>query len=220
MTQQELADKVGLKQPNIARIERGGVLPRTATLVELLEATGHRLVIEPREATGPAVDEAALRRRLAMPIPRRTKAMIDGPRHDILRRLRRFGVPFVLVGEVAEAAHGAPASAPGLIEICHPATDAAQERLSLALEGLARDARHLRLLTESAAGDDYDTLARTAVAMPVVAGLRIRVAALEDLIRTRRAGSTAPDREVASVLEAVEALRSPLSSPAPSGPID
>ncbi|MGI8828192.1 MAG: helix-turn-helix domain-containing protein [Candidatus Limnocylindria bacterium] len=39
MTQQQLARAVGMPQPSIARIERGTVLPRTATLTELLAAT-------------------------------------------------------------------------------------------------------------------------------------------------------------------------------------
>ena len=55
------------------------------------------------------------------------------------------------------------------------------------------DAERLRILTETAAGDDYDVLVPNAVAMHVEAGILVRVAAIEDLIRVRRAGSTPED---------------------------
>jgi predicted transcriptional regulator len=47
MTQHELALAAGVPQPSIARIERGTVNPRTATLITILRATGHRLTVEP-----------------------------------------------------------------------------------------------------------------------------------------------------------------------------
>ena len=40
-------------QPSIARIEAGTVIPRTRTLIALLEATGHQLAVVPID---PAVD--------------------------------------------------------------------------------------------------------------------------------------------------------------------
>jgi transcriptional regulator with XRE-family HTH domain len=53
MTQQELAEATGMPQPSIARIEAGAVVPRTATLIALLEATGHQLSVVPID---PATD--------------------------------------------------------------------------------------------------------------------------------------------------------------------
>ena len=53
MTQQELAQATGMPQPSIARIEAGTVVPRTATLIALLEATGHQLSVIPID---PAAD--------------------------------------------------------------------------------------------------------------------------------------------------------------------
>lgn len=47
MTQRDLARAAGMPQPSVARIERGSVIPRTATLIGLLAATGHRLAVEP-----------------------------------------------------------------------------------------------------------------------------------------------------------------------------
>lgn len=48
LTQSELAERIGTKQPAIARIE-GGQLPSTSTLKRIAEATGSRLriVLEP-----------------------------------------------------------------------------------------------------------------------------------------------------------------------------
>ena len=207
MTQEQLADAVGMPQPSIARIERGTVQPLTATLIELLAATGHRLSVEP---IGPAVDQGAIRRRLAMSVPQRTRAaMPSAARLRILRRLRRFNVPFVLIGDLAEAAHGSPGRAGRVIQVCHATTDVATQRLALAREDLGpeADASRLHLVTETDAGDDYDTLARNAVGMHVDAGILVQVAALEDLIRARRARGTPEDQEAAALLLAVADAR-------------
>ena len=63
MTQHDLAQAVGMPQPSIARIEAGTVIPRTATLLAILEATGHQLIVEP---IGPEADDEAIRHRLRM----------------------------------------------------------------------------------------------------------------------------------------------------------
>lgn len=47
MTQQALATAAKVPQPSIARIERGTVTPRAATLIALLHATGHELAVRP-----------------------------------------------------------------------------------------------------------------------------------------------------------------------------
>jgi transcriptional regulator with XRE-family HTH domain len=207
MTQHQLAEAVGMPQPSIARIERGTVLPRTETLIALLAATGHRLAVEPIGAG--RVDEAAVRQRLRMTVPQRTRRAMPGSDPvRVLRRLRRFGVPFVLIGELAEVAHGAPIKVGRVIEVCHASTDAAAQRLALAREDLGReaDASRLRLVTQTDAGDDYDTLLRTAVNLPVDAGILVRVAALEDLVRIRRARRTQKDEEAAVLLLAIPGL--------------
>jgi transcriptional regulator with XRE-family HTH domain len=201
MTQQQLAQAVGMPQPSIARIERGTVLPRTTSLVALLEATGHRLAVEPID-TSP-VDREAIKRRLAMPVSQRTRQATGRARTHILRPLRRCGVPFVLIGELAEVVHGSPAKVGRVVEICHATADVAQERLALALESEHRDAEELRLHTRTDAGDDYDVLVRNAANMTIDAGLQVRVAALDDLIRIRRARHTPQDQEAAAVLRAI-----------------
>lgn len=213
MTQDQLAQAVGMPQPSIARIERGTVLPRTATLVEILRATGHRLAVEP---IGPPVKPGPIKKRLAMTVPQRTRAAMSSIEPiRILRRLRRFGVPFVLIGELAEVAHGSPARIGPIIEVCRASTDVANERLALARADLGRDGEpdRLRLVTRTDAGDDYDLLARNATGMPVDAGILVKVAALEDLIRARRAGTTPADEKAAALLLAIADLHSEATTP-------
>lgn len=207
MTQHDLARAANVPQPSIARIERGTVVPRAATLLALLESTGHRMTVEPIDAP---VDQEAIRRRLAMSVPRRTREAVGapgrkprtGPVH-ILRRLRGSGVPFVLIGELAEVAHGAPLQLRTAVEVCIADTDVARERLALARAELGRQAAGLRIVTESAAGDEYETLDRNATAMPVDAGIMVRVAAIEDLVRVRRAGGSPDDQHAAATLLAI-----------------
>jgi transcriptional regulator with XRE-family HTH domain len=207
LTQQQLADAAGVPQPSIARIERGTVMPRAAMLIDLLAATGHRLAVEPIE---PAADQDAIRKRLGMSVPQRTRASMratKGPTAPVvpLRRLRRFNVPFVLIGELAEVAHGSPVRVRGPIEVCHATTQVAEERLDLARADLGRqaDPSRLRIVTQTDAGDTYDVLVRNAVNLPVDAGLLVRVAAVDDLIRARRARHTLEDDKAASVLMAI-----------------
>jgi transcriptional regulator with XRE-family HTH domain len=217
MTQHDLAKALDMPQPSIARIERGTVTPRTATLIAILEVTGHRLAVEP---IGPAVDHAPIQRQLTMNVPKRTWQALGrksderrmSPIH-ILSRLRRFGVEFVLVGDLAEVVHGAPMKVGREVEIVHAQTDATRERLAQALEDLnaestdgmtySTDAGSLTLRTQTAAGDDYDVLARNARRTFVDGGINVRVAAIEDLVLDRLARSTPEDDDAARVLQAV-----------------
>ncbi len=62
MTQRDLARATGTPQPAIARIERGVVSPRLATLERLLAGTGSRLEVTP--ALGVGVDRTLIRESL------------------------------------------------------------------------------------------------------------------------------------------------------------
>ena len=223
MTQQELARGIGIPQPSIARIERGTVSPRTSTLIEILQATGHELVAEPRTPVGQQ-DRKAIRDRLALDVPRRTRQALGRAAKDrrtsptfILRRLRLFGVRFVLIGDLAEVAHGAPMAVGPVVEICHSRTKEDLERLAKALRDLGAssesvndseldiktDAGQLRVSATTAAGDDYDVLMRNATRVLVDVGLLVPVAALDDLMRIRRARGAPKDVEAEAVLRAI-----------------
>lgn len=59
LSQRELAERVGVAQPAIARIESGRVSPRADTLEHILNACGLRLTIETRRGEG--VDRTVIR---------------------------------------------------------------------------------------------------------------------------------------------------------------
>ena len=90
LTQRALADKAGVPQPSIARIERGLTVPRLDTFQRLLGATGHELQTDVR--LGEGVDRTLIRELLAMTpdqrgqsaarAGRRLVALLEGARVD------------------------------------------------------------------------------------------------------------------------------------------
>ena len=72
LTQRALAAKSGVPQPAIARIERGAVSPRVATLNRLLAATDEALELMPR--IGQGVDRSLIRAALSRTPEERIRA--------------------------------------------------------------------------------------------------------------------------------------------------
>jgi transcriptional regulator with XRE-family HTH domain len=65
LTQAELAQRLGMSQPAIAKLERPDANPTVRTLDRVLRATGHRLqLIAPVWSTG--VDVSLIRKQLAL----------------------------------------------------------------------------------------------------------------------------------------------------------
>lgn len=64
LSQRELAEASGVKQPAIARIESGAVVPRADTLDRLLKACGQELHM--RQRLGDGVDRTLIREMLKM----------------------------------------------------------------------------------------------------------------------------------------------------------
>jgi transcriptional regulator with XRE-family HTH domain len=65
LTQAELAQRLGVSQAAVAKLERPGANPAIATLDDALRATGHRLMLDaPRWR--PGVDESLIRQQLAI----------------------------------------------------------------------------------------------------------------------------------------------------------
>lgn len=64
LSQRELAERTGIAQPTIARIESGAASPRSTTLLRLLDACGYELELIPRGGRG--IDRTALRELLAL----------------------------------------------------------------------------------------------------------------------------------------------------------
>lgn len=157
--------------------------------------------------------------------------MTDGA-FDPLRALdvlRRHRVRFVLIGGLAARLQGSPTLTNDL-DLCYDRNDANLEALAAALKELeARlrgvdedvpfrlDARTLKagdhftfvttagnldVLGHPAGSGGYDDLARTAVPMEI-SGEKVLVAAIEDMIRMKRAAGRPKDRIEVEILEAV-----------------
>lgn len=62
LTQQQLAARVGISQPALARIESGRISPRIDTLARLLRACG--MSLEPMPRAGEGIDRSTIRRML------------------------------------------------------------------------------------------------------------------------------------------------------------
>lgn len=65
ISQAELAQRAGVSQPVVARLERAGSNPSFETLSRMIRATGARL--ELRVAPSPGLDEQQILTRLSMP---------------------------------------------------------------------------------------------------------------------------------------------------------
>lgn len=88
MSQRELAERAGLPQSTVARIESGFVDPRTTTVVKLLNACGERLEAIPRIGTG--VDRSRIRALLQLTPQQRLDAAVAAANNvrALLRSMR------------------------------------------------------------------------------------------------------------------------------------
>jgi transcriptional regulator with XRE-family HTH domain len=66
LTQSQLAERAGVAQSVIARLERGGGNPTFETLERVLHAAGHRLELTAVEQGLVTVDESLIRQQLAL----------------------------------------------------------------------------------------------------------------------------------------------------------
>jgi uncharacterized protein len=84
LTQTQLAERAGLSQAEVARLERAGSNPTAATLERVLRATGHRLELRRLDA----VDETQLRERLEL-TPAERLAAFEASQRNLLSLTRR-----------------------------------------------------------------------------------------------------------------------------------
>ncbi len=91
LSQRELAQKAGVTQATVARIERGQISPRYETVVRLLRACGVELLPRRMEA-GFGVDRTAIRELLRLsPAERLRRAVEDARGLETLLRARFKG---------------------------------------------------------------------------------------------------------------------------------
>ncbi|MGH2723895.1 MAG: helix-turn-helix transcriptional regulator [Actinomycetota bacterium] len=188
LTQAEVARRAGLPQPAVARIERGGGIPRVDTLERLLRACGASLAVEPR--LGMDVDRKEIRDLLRLtPSERLAHASAPGFRPaQVLRILvRGRRVRCVAIGGVAALLRGAPAW-PSTVEVA-PRPDAMnRRRLRLAVQRLGAGRIRYGTVTPRWAlrrVGSYELLDRAAEAVPM-GDFTVRVASVDDLIRLAR----------------------------------
>jgi len=89
LTQRQLAEKSGIPQETIARIERGRADPRVNTLDRLLAACAFGLEVMPRLGIG--IDRTQIRELLQLTPSQRLVLAIDDDRHfvELRRSIRR-----------------------------------------------------------------------------------------------------------------------------------
>lgn len=87
LTQRQLAERAGVPQPTVARIERGTVSPLVGTLQRLLLETGQELSVEHR--LGEGVDRSLIKDRLRLTPVQRVQLAVAEARGMPRIRLRR-----------------------------------------------------------------------------------------------------------------------------------
>jgi transcriptional regulator with XRE-family HTH domain len=92
LTQAELAERAGMTQSIVARIERAGSNPTLATAERLLRATGHTLAVETTRVPS-GVDESQIRERLRLSPGERLRTFEASHRNlgALKRKARRVG---------------------------------------------------------------------------------------------------------------------------------
>ena len=76
MTQADLAAQLGISQAAVAKLERPGANPTLGTLDRILQATGHRLLLDVHTRT-PGVDESLIRKQLELTPAQRIRGIED-----------------------------------------------------------------------------------------------------------------------------------------------
>jgi hypothetical protein len=170
-------------QPAVARLERGGQVPRVDTLERLLQACGRTLTTEPRWAA--RVPRDAIRALRAVdPISRLHGDTAPGFRPlRALRVLAARHVRFVVLGPAAARIHGSPIPLDRLDIVAQP-----DYMNGGRLRGALTRFRTWRIsvgkvVVRRSLGPigSYDLLERAALRLPL-AGRTIRVASIDDLI--------------------------------------
>lgn len=87
LTQRELAGRVGISQPALARIEAGRVAPRIDSIERLLRECG--MSLEPFPRAGDGVDRSTIRKMLRLTARRRLELAVREARNLQCLRPRR-----------------------------------------------------------------------------------------------------------------------------------
>jgi len=240
LSQRDLAERAGVTQSTIARVESGSMGLRVNTFERLLRECGFALEVERRLGIG--VDRttfsfeaspddrigymatAAVNVSELFASSRNEKAMGPFDPLRMLIELRKHEVDFVVIGGMADAAHGG-ASITDDLDICYSRSDQNVDRLLVALtflEAASRDdstldARTLKVRDLCAFDTPvgkldcvrmprgtygFDDVVRDALNIDVD-GADVMVASLDDLVRMKRAAGRLSDLAELEVLGAL-----------------
>jgi transcriptional regulator with XRE-family HTH domain len=219
LTQAQLAQRAGLTQSAIARLERGGANPTIATLDNVIAASGHRLVLA-AEPHRPSFDEGQLLERLAMTPAERLANFTGSSRNldrlrgmsaadrpalqagEILRRLVERGVDFVVTGGIAAVLHG---SARNTFDVdIWVATD--DTNRAALRETYVTSLGELDVPARPSGAPVYEELRRHADRYDL-GGFNVSVASIDDLIAMKQAAGRPKDLLDIEELEAIKRLR-------------
>jgi len=210
LRQGELADLIGMRQPNLARLEAGGRMPRVDTVARILAACGAEIAIDPIEPVSEETRRRIRERLGSAPLDRMPSRPGFRPAR-LLSMLAFRRVRHVLVGDLAARLHGAPID-PGRVEVCLEDDPMNHQRLRKALRTLhgrrfTTAARIGTAIVRPVPGPmtGYDELVRGAEPLDVEHPLL--VASLDDLLRIARHGCRPSDRRRARLLAAVRRER-------------
>lgn len=207
VSQSELARRTAMAQPAVARLEAGSRIPRVDTLETLLRACGQSLVVAPRMGT--EVDREPIRALLDRgPADRIAGSGLRAGR--ILQVLAARRVRLVVVGAAAERLQGSPVI-PDSVELILAGDATNRVRLERALERFRtwrlNPVGRMRWRFRPPPGaPPYQELERAADQM-AVAGHRVKVASVDDLISMRTALSGTVNRGRSHLLWAVREER-------------
>lgn len=90
LTQADLAERLGISQPEVARLESPRANPTVRTLEDAIAATGHELVLDARPDRS-GIDEAQILENLKLTPAERLDRLVAAQRNlDELTRAARF----------------------------------------------------------------------------------------------------------------------------------
>ena len=232
LTQLELAERLGVSQATVSKLEHSDSNPTIETLDRALRATGRRLELSTAEWQ-PGIDAATIARHLKLtPAQRLERFATKFDPTRILGRLAARSVSFVVVGDAAVLLSARPHSVTEL-EITYPTIEGNLESLSAALGDLGVTAKAkltsealrapqsgalstaagpVRLRVKPAGLPTYGALRRHA-AVVKLGRVSAPVASIPDLIAMRRATGKPQDLIDVEALEQARQLQRPRRGP-------
>jgi transcriptional regulator with XRE-family HTH domain len=236
LTQLELAERLGVSQATVSKLEHSSSNPTVETLDRALRATGKRLELS-TVGWQPGVDFASIARHLALTPAERLDRFAEFEPAEILERLVAHSVDFVVVGDAAVVLHARPRPVAEL-DITYPTVAGNLKSLAAALSDLgpgaggeaeltpaalrrpphaplSTAAGSIRLRVKPAGAPTYPALRRHA-AIVKLGGVRAPVASIADLIAMRRAAGRPQDLIDVEALEQARHLQRPRRGPRPA----